>query len=1840
MTESPFVDLGFVVPVFSLGDDPIACLNKAMAFLTVVASSRFPTTNNQVRTSSNPGNQATIQDGRVTVQQVQGRQGQNYSGTTYKGNATSSRGNTTSGLARVVKCYNCQAEGHMARQCTQPKRPRNAAWYTEKAIQTQTVIPHNAAFQTEDLHTYDSDCDDLSTAQTVLMANISNYGSDVISEVPNSETYLHDMDNQSVHALQDFEQSPVMDFTDNEISSDSNIIPYSQYLQETQQATEKANKEHNNESITAELERYKERVKTFEQRLNVDLSSREKMIDSQMDDMIREKLALKEQIDSLEQNLSKQNKEKESVLQTFTVFKNESKEKENKYIENEIDLKKKIKELDNIVYKVGQSAQTVHTLHKPQAFYDNTHKQALGYQNSFYLRKAQRIKPTLYNGAVISNTHVAMSMIDDEETLILEEDSRSKMSEKAKDSETVKQNISHKPIDYEKLNRLTKNFGKRFTPQQELSVEQASWLRISNPSIEPSFTPPVIVDVPSELPKVSLVNTSLKKLKFHLTQFDSVVKKRTTPSTLEECEWGFKHTKAIFNNEIIPFLKSLKDIFNVFDKDLLNEITEVQTIFDQMETAVQQFSVDKQCLEIAKKETLLENDLLLQKIMSQDVLLTVMNSMSLNDDYVNMKMQKCDTCEKCLNLDAELSKSKQAFNELLKKHSQLEKHCISLEVSMQLKQEVQDKDTSICKLKDTIKYLQENTKEEKVDHAKCESEPINKELGNSVAKLLSENERICNEINHVKQVFKDQFDSIKQTRVRHKEQSDSLINKLNLKSMENEDLKAQIQDKVFVITSLKNDLRKSKGKEVVENVVHIPSTTTIALGMFKLDLEPLPHRLLQNREVHIDYLRNTQEQANILWEIVEQAKAKQPLDGDLDLACKYTTRIQELLVYVQDTCPNAITPSSKKVARTPMNKGKKVRFAEPLTSSSNRVKCSTSNCGSKPSGNKRNDRISQEPSRNNKNKVEAQPRKVNKSNRVVKPVCDVDVKHSLSNANSEILYASCNRSMFDAVHDKCLLDFVQNKNSRSKSAKKHKQQNIWKPTGHVFTEVGFKWKPTGRTFTIVSNLCPLTRIISTNVVPPKQTTSHSDDIQKPELKVYSGKPKNVKNIGSSKIAKIVESKIANHSEPNQTWGSNATDITSSSFLVMTGSRDTNLYTISLDDMLKSSPICLLSKASKTKSWLWHRRLSHLNFSTLNMLAKYGLARGIHRLKFQKDHLCSTCVLGKNKKSSHQPKAEDTNQEKLYLLHMDLCGPMRTLREWYENVGITHQTSVARTPQQNGVVERQNPTLVEAARTMLIFSKAPLFLWAEAINTACYTQNRSLIRLRYNKTPYELMQDKKPDLSFFHVFGSLCYPTNDHEDLGKFDAKADIRIFVGYAPAKKAFIIYNRRTWIITKTIHVTFDELTTMASEQFSSGHGLQYTTPATSSTVLVSNPVSQQPFQEAIAPRAEVLADSPVSTFIDQDALSTIIPSSQEQEHSLIISQGFEESPKTSTFHDDPLNESPNEDLTSHGSSSNVRQLHTLLEHIGRWTKDHPIANVIGDPSRFVSTKKQLETDAMWCYYDAFLTSVEPKNFKQAMTEPSWIDAKQEEIHEFERLEVWELVPCPHNVFLIKLKWIYKVKTDEFGEVLKNKARLVAQGFKQEEGIDFEESFAPVARIEAIRIFDNPSHVYKLKKALYGLKQAPRACPRGIFINQSNYASEIVKKYGLNSTDSVDTPMIKNKKLDEDLQGKQVDATLYRGMIGSLMYLTASRPDLHYVVCLCARYQAKPTEKHLQAVKRIFRYLNETINMGLWYSKDTDMSLTAYADVDHAGCQDTRHSTSGRAQFLGDKLVSWSSKK
>nr|GEV04642.1 hypothetical protein [Tanacetum cinerariifolium] len=381
---------------------------------------------------------------------------------------------------------------------------------------------------------------------------------------------------------------------------------------------------------------------------------------------------------------------------------------------------------------------------------------------------------------------------------------------------------------------------------------------------------------------------------------------------------------------------------------------------------------------------------------------------------------------------------------------------------------------------------------------------------------------------------------------------------------------------------------------------------------------------------------------------------------------------------------------------------------------------------------------------------------------------------------------------------------------------------------------------------------------------------------------------------------------------------------------------------------------------------------------------------------------------------------------------------------------------------------------------------------EAVTTACYTQNRSLIHTRHNKTPYELVHNKKPDLTFFKVFGALCYSINDSEDLEKFQPTADIEIFVGYAPSMKG-------------------------------TGPTPMFLTPGQIKPPRVKGPVS--PAQEVQAPVNSV--GTPSSTTIDQDAPSLSISSSS------LALQSHQGVAAESTFMKDnpvaPVNNNPfinvfalepssgtssSEDVSSTKSTYVSQTIH----HLSKWSKDHLLDNVIDNPSRPVSTRKQLAIDALWCLYNPVLSKVEPKNFKYAITENCWFQAMQDEIHEFDRLQVWELLPQPDSVMIVALRWICKVKLDEYGDVLKNKAQLVAKGYRQEQGINFEESVAPVARIEAIRIFianaapegfvdpDHPTHVYRLKKALYGLKQAPQVWSKHIDI-QHHFIREQVKK-------------------------------------------------------------------------------------------------------------------------------------
>ncbi|GKA53832.1 retrovirus-related pol polyprotein from transposon TNT 1-94 [Tanacetum coccineum] len=893
------------------------------------------------------------------------------------------------------------------------------------------------------------------------------------------------------------------------------------------------------------------------------------------------------------------------------------------------------------------------------------------FSNPFYLQKAQQSKPKLYVGDIIVQTNPIM-IPDSEETLTLAEESHSKMLLKHKDNMMLEkeQQVDTILIDYAALNQLYKDFSTRFVPQTELSIEQAFWSQNSVNSLDSTLSiRPTNVKVPKELPKVSMVNTSLKKLKHHLANFDVVVKERTIPTAITEDSWDFEHTKACFRDEIIPFIKALKDLFSTFNQHLVDELSKVQNVFYQMEQAMEQ----------------------------------------------------------------------------------------------QLK-------------------------------------PYNIELDHRVTKLIAENE-------HLKQTYKQLYDSIKPTRIQSKEQCAKLISQVNLKSVEISNLNASLQEKALAITALKDELRKLKGKALA---------------------------------LHSAYIKHSQEEVAVLRDLVDHIKANYPLDPLLESACKYTKLIQEMLSKISKTCPSINSSREQLVAVTPMNKVKRVRFTEPVTSSRNTkiahtsnlasnkpmlsstgVKQSTSASGSQPSGNTKKDKIQQTPSSTLKNKVEAHPRKVKSSLKnkdcVVAPKGTAHVQHSKLNANYELKCVKCNGCMLSDNHDLCVLDFINNVNARAKSrsVKKNSKRKVWKPTGKVFTNIGYIWRPTGRTFTIVGNACPLTRITTTTEVPLRKSSALDNKTPKPVVTlVYSRKPRKSKTsvpVNNYKVVQIVlwylDSGCSKHMTGDRSQLTNFVNkflgtvkfgndhvakimgygdyqignVTISRVYyveglghnlfsvgqfcdsnlevafrqhtcyirnlegvdLLTGSRGDNLYTLSLGDMMASSPICLLSKASKTKSWLWHRRLSHLNFGAINHLARHGLVRGLPKLKFEKDHLCSACALGKSTKKPHKPKSEDTNQEKLYLLHMDLCGPMRvasvngkkyilvivddysrftwvkclrskdeapafiinflkmiqTLREYYEKVGISHETSVARSPQQNGVVERQNCTLIEAAHTI-------------------------------------------------------------------------------------------------------------------------------------------------------------------------------------------------------------------------------------------------------------------------------------------------------------------------------------------------------------------------------------------------------------------------------------------------------------------------------------------------------------------------------------------------------------
>ncbi|GJU70937.1 retrovirus-related pol polyprotein from transposon TNT 1-94, partial [Tanacetum coccineum] len=1456
-SEFSQLDSSLTIPVFKHGDDPIDAINYVMSFLSVVVTSRYPTTNNQLRNSSNPRQQATINDGRVTVQPVQGRQISYAAGTTRTFTPGASRSN--SGKQRIVTCYNYKGEGHMSKQCTKPRRKRDDSWFKDKVLLVQ------AQASADDLDAYDFNCDELNTAKVALMANLSHYGSDALAKVHNHDNLNNNMINQAVQVMPSSEQSNVVNYSETKITSDSNIIPYSQYVIESQQAAINLENKSVNDTLTVELERYKEQFTVLNEGQNVDFKSQDNISDS---------CAQSVKIDHLKQTLLEHLKEKESLMQMVTLLKNDFKKEEYRNIDMEIALEKRIKQLDNIVFKI----------------------------------LAQQLKPKLYVGDIIEKTSPIM-IPDSEETLMLAKESRLKMILKQKDPIMLEKKVNTTPVDYARLNKLSQDFVKRFVLQTELSAEQDFWSQNSMISTEPTLSRrPTIVEVPKELPKVSMVNTSLKKLKHHLAGFD---------------------------------------------------------------VAVEQHRLESKTFEVKRNQVLNKNERLLEQVISKDIVNILVNS------SVNIACVNVHECEKCLKLETELLNKKdfvekEIYNKLFKSFTTLEKHCISLEVDIQHNQEIFQKDNSVSN----------------------QSAPSFDQLyAKLVQELLTNISKTCPSINNAD-------------------------GKLVAVTPKNKDKSVRFTK---TVTSSGNTIIKTNSSSnLVSNKPMLSST----------GVKPST-----------------------------SASRSQPLGNT----------------------------KKDKIRQTPSSTQKNKVEAHPR-----KVKSSLKNndCVVQP---KRTAHV-----QHSKLNTNSELKCVNCNGCMLSDNHDFCVLEFINNVNARKKSKSVNKS------------------SKTKAWKPTRKVfsnigYIWRPTSRTFTMVGNACPLTRITTTTEVPLRKPTAL--ENETPkPVVTLVYSRKPRKSKTNVPVSKSKVVqivlwyldsgcskhmtgdrsqftnfvnKFLGTVKFRNDHMAKILGYGDYQignvtisrvyyvEGLGHNLFSVGQfcdsnlevafrqhTCFIhnlegvdLLTGSRGNNLYTLSLRDMMASSPICLLSKASKTKSWLWHRRLSHLNFGAINHLARHGLVRGLPKLKFEKDHLCSACAMGKSKKKPHKPKSEDTNQEKLYLLHMDLCGPMRvasvngkkyilvivddysrftwvkclrskyeasdfiikflkmiqvwlkvpvrrirtdyetefvneTLREYYEKVGICHETSIARSPQQNGVVERRNRTLIEAAHTMLIYAKTPLFLWAEAVATACYTQNRSIIRLRHDKTPNELLHDKPLDLSFFHVFGALCYPTNDSENLGKLQPKADIGIFIGYAPTKKAFRIYNRRlvpnhppsTLFVPPSRSVwdilfqpLFDELLT----------------PPPS----VDNPAPEviAPIVEVVAPVPAVSTGSPSSTTVNQDAPSpSNSQTTPETQHPVIPNDVEEDNHDIEVAHigNDPYFGIPILEVPSDQSSStNISHIivhpdHQISKHNSKCTKDHPLENIIGELTRPVCTRMQLHVQALFCYYDAFLTVVEPKTYKDALTQ------------------------------------------------------------------------------------------------------------------------------------------------------------------------------------------------------------------------------------------------------------------
>ncbi|GJS51923.1 putative ribonuclease H-like domain-containing protein [Tanacetum coccineum] len=650
---------------------------------------------------------------------------------------------------------------------------------------------------------------------------------------------------------------------------------------------------------------------------------------------------------------------------------------------------------------------------------------------------------------------------------------------------------------------------------------------------------------------------------------------------------------------------------------------------------------------------------------------------------------------------------------------------------------------------------------------------------------------------------------------------------------------------------------------------------------------------------------------------------------------------------------------------------------------------------------------------------------------------------------------------------------------------------------------------------------------------------------------------------------------------------------------------------------------------------------------------------------------------------------------------------RDFIEFCGSKGIKREYSNARTPQQNGVAERKNKTLIEAARTMLADSFLPNTFWAEAVSTACYVLNRVLVTKSHNKTPYELVTSKIPIISYRRPFGCHMTILNTIDHLGKFDGKSEEGFLVGYSLQCKAFKVYNLETKRVEENLHITFlENKPSVAGKGPTWLFDLDYLTdsmnyqPVRSEIQANIHAVKRSTAKDAgEAPNKhpdlktdEKLVDKEDQVFLDElerlkrqeqdanDAAEALRKDTASPYGGLSFTdltnpdQDDLEIPTLEEIYDNPTNgiftnssyhdEGAMVDFTNLEPVVNVSPIPT-----SKINSIHPTTLILGDPQSAVQTRSKD------CLFACFLSQNEPKKISEALEDESWVDAIQEELLQFKIQKVWILVDLPYGKKAIRTKWVYRNKKDERGVVVRNKVRLVAQGHRQDEGIDYDKVFAPVARIEAIRIFlaftsymgfivyqmdvksaflygkideevyvsqplgfidpKYPKKVYKVVKALYGLHQAPRAwyATLSTFLLNNGYRRGTIDK----------TLFIKKDKHDIILD-KYVAKILKKFDFVSVKTtstpIETQKPLVKDEEASDVNVLGPPKTSYLSAVKRIFRYLKGKPKLGLWYPRVSLFSLEAYSDSDYAGANLDRKSTIGGCQFLGRRLISWQSKK